>query len=121
TSVNLAASLAAAERRTLLVDVDPQGNASSGVGARPGLEEPSLYDIVAGRSSVADVLRKTEVPQLDVIPANQHLVGVELEIIDAEDRALRLRHVLEPLLEDYTYVLLDCPPSLGLLTVNALS
>lgn len=121
TSVNLAASLAAAERRTLLVDADPQGNASSGVGARPGLEELSLYDALAGRVSIQEVVRHTEVPLLDVVPTNQHLVGVELEIIDAEDRALRLRKTLAPVLDDYAYVLLDCPPSLGLLTVNALS
>lgn len=121
TSVNLAASLAAAERPTLLVDADPQGNASSGVGARPRLEELSLYDALAGRVPIRDVVRRTEVPLLDVVPTNQHLVGVELEIIDAEDRALRLRNALRPILDDYAYVLLDCPPSLGLLTVNALS
>jgi chromosome partitioning protein len=121
TSVNLAASLAAAERRTLLVDVDPQGNASSGVGARPGPDDMSLYDALAGRARLRDVVRSTDVPLLDVAPANQHLVGVELEIIDAEDRAVRLRAALEEVRDEYTYVLMDCPPSLGLLTVNALT
>lgn len=121
TSVNLAASLAAAERRVLLVDGDPQGNASSGVGARPSLEDVSLYDALAGRLSMREVVRPTDVPMLDVAPTNQHLVGVELEIIDAEDRALRLRNALATVRSDYDYILIDCPPSLGLLTVNALS
>ncbi len=121
TSVNLAASLAAAERRTLLVDVDPQANASSGVGCRPGLDDPSLYDVLAGTTTMREVVRPTEVPLLDVAPSNQHLVGVELELIDAEDRALRLRKAVASIRDTYEYVLFDCPPSLGLLTVNALS
>ena len=121
TSVNLAASLAAAEKRTLLVDTDPQGNASSGVGCRPGLDELSLYDALSAQVGIREVVRQTAVPLLDVVPTNQHLVGVELEIIDAEDRALRLRQTLADIRNDYAYILLDCPPSLGLLTVNSLT
>jgi chromosome partitioning protein len=119
TSVNLAASLATAERRTLLVDTDPQANATSGVGARR--DAPGLYDALAGRASMDEVIQKTDVPMLDVAPSSADLVGIELELIDAEDRALRVREVLEPVRERYRYIVLDCPPSLGLLTINALS
>ncbi|MEZ4442547.1 MAG: AAA family ATPase [Polyangiaceae bacterium] len=121
TSVNLAASLAAAERRTLLVDSDPQANASSGVGHRPNDVELSLYDALAEQSPLADVIVATEVEGLDLVPSTQDLVGVELELIDADDRATRLSDVLETVKDRYDYILIDCPPSLGLITVNALT
>ena len=121
TSVNLAASLATAERRTLLIDVDPQGNASSGVGAHPREVDLSLYDALAERASLDDVIQTTGVEGLDILPATQDLVGVELELIDAEDRATRLLDVIRPVVDRYDYIILDCPPSLGLLTVNALT
>jgi len=121
TSVNLAASLATAEKRTLLLDCDPQANASSGVGVRPRTVEQSLYDVLTGRLTLRQVLVTTEVAGLDVAPATQDLVGAELELIDADDRAHRLKEILAPVRDDYDYVVIDCPPSLGLLTLNALS
>jgi chromosome partitioning protein len=122
TAVNLAASVAAAERRTLLVDMDPQGNASSGVGVRPGTRERTVYDVLIGASALGDVLVDTEVPRLSLAPATQDLVAAELELVDDPKRALKLKSALEPLLEaGFDHVFIDCPPSLGLLTVNALA
>jgi chromosome partitioning protein len=123
TAVNLAASVAAAEKRTLLIDADPQGNASSGVGIRPRTVERSLYEYLIGKARLDEVIQKTAIGTLDVLPSTQDLAGAEIEFVDLPDRAERLRKALAALPSDkdgYEYVFIDCPPSLGLLTLNAL-
>lgn len=122
TAVNLAASLAAAEKRTLLVDLDPQSNASSGVDVRPGTVERSIYDALIGNASLADVILKTALPSLDLLPATQDLTAVEYELFDDASRGLHLRQLLEQApIHEYEYAIIDSPPSLGILTLNALA
>ncbi|HEX6617941.1 MAG TPA: AAA family ATPase [Gemmatimonadales bacterium] len=122
TAVNLAASLAIAERRTLLVDADPQGNATSGVGIAKLELEASLYDaVVEGRPAREVLLPVPGLPHLGVLPATQDLVGAELQLVGRTNREAALRRVLEPLQEHYDYIVVDCPPSLGLLTLNVLA
>jgi chromosome partitioning protein len=117
TAVNLAASVAAAERRALLVDLDPQGNASSGVGISPRTVA------LIGRAPLRDIVQKTELSSLMLVPSKQDLVAVEVELVDDPDRPYKLRAVLGEYLKEeaFDYVFIDCPPSLGILTVNALA
>jgi chromosome partitioning protein len=121
TAVNLAASVAAAEMRTLIVDMDPQGNASSGVGVRAGSQERTIYDCLIGRATFAEILADTPIPTLKVAPATQDLVAVELELVDEEDRAFKLKKALAKVTNNFDYIFIDCPPSLGILTLNALA
>jgi chromosome partitioning protein len=120
TAVNLAASLAAAERRTLLVDIDPQGNAGSALGVRRDDGERSIYEVLLDGIPMREAVRKTELKFLDLVPASKHLVGAELELAGAERREFRLRQAVDAIADEYEYVLVDCPPSLGLLTLNGL-
>lgn len=120
TAVNLAASLAVAERRVLLVDLDPQGNATSGVG---GHREPNAgsYAVLLGVCQATEAVRKTELEFLDLLPSDVHLAGAEVELVGAPEREFFLRRALASVAEGYAYIVIDCPPTLGLLTVNALT
>ncbi len=121
TTVNLAASLALADKKTLLMDVDPQGNSTTGLGIDRTALTASLYDVLAGTRLLQEVLCPTELPDLILVPATKDLVGAEIELVGAERREYRIKEALDPVRSDYDYVLLDCPPSLGLLTLNALT
>ncbi|MBF0462221.1 MAG: ParA family protein [Magnetococcales bacterium] len=120
TAVNLAAALAATERRVLLLDCDPQGNASTGVGLRKDGPHPSLYHFLIGQKTLDQVVRTVVSPWLQVIPSSPDLSGAEIELVTAPAREGWLRKRLKGMVDAYEFVLLDCPPSLGLLTVNGL-
>lgn len=121
TAINLAASLAAAEKRTLLVDCDAQGNATSGMGVNTdAVREKNLYHSLIGRLPLEEALVSTQIPHLDLLPANQDLVGIEVEFLQLQEREKRLRTLLRQLDRGYEYIIIDCPPSLGFLTLNAL-
>ena len=120
TSINLASSLAAAEVNTLLVDCDPQSNSSSGLGFARDPERLSTYHLLMGACSAEEALQKPELDQLWVIPSHKNLIGANLELVDAERREFRMRDALAPLRERFQFIVLDCPPALDLLTLNAL-
>jgi chromosome partitioning protein len=122
TAINLGAGLAVAEQRTLIVDMDPQGNATSGMGLDRAELAASVYDVLLDAAPVTEVRRrKVHFPFLDIVPSSQDLVGAEVELVDRQGRELVLRKALDAVRGDYDFILLDCPPSLGLLTLNTLA
>jgi len=121
TAVNLAASLAVAEQKTLLVDCDPQGNATTGIGINKLELSNTLYQGLIQHALAKDLILDTELDYLKILPSFTDLIGAEVELIGKKGREILLKNLLEPIAQDYTYILLDCPPSLGLLTVNALT
>jgi chromosome partitioning protein len=120
TAINLASSIAAAEVNTLLVDCDPQSNATSGLGLRKDPERISTYDLLMGAASAEEAVQTTELEQLWLIPSHKNLIGANLELVTAERREFRLRDALAPIRDRFQYIVLDCPPALDLLTLNSL-
>ncbi len=121
TAVNLAACIAAAEKRTLLVDTDPQANATSGTGLDRNTEGKSIYEVLLGSLPATEAIHQTQMPFLSMIPSHINLVGAEVELVPLEDRERRMKSALDPIRDMFDFILIDCPPSLGLLTLNALT
>jgi len=122
TSVNLAAALSELDKRVLIIDMDPQGNASSGLGIkRYENQENNVYQVLIGEKPIQETIQTTQMKNLDIVTANPDLVGAEIELVDMPSREYRLKSALGEVADNYDYILVDCPPSLGLLTVNSLS
>lgn len=120
-AVNLAAAIAASEMRVLLVDADPQGNATSGGGIPRGSFRKSLYHSLVLDEPVENIVQQTELPLLNILPSDRNLTGAEIELVELERREYKLQSLLEGIKEEYDFIIIDCPPSLGLLTINALT
>lgn len=121
TAMNLAGSLGVLEKKVLLIDADPQANASSGVGYNPKEIKNGIYECLIEKTTAKECILKTKSPNLDLLPANIDLVGAELELVNLEGREYRMKKILAPIRDKYDYIIIDCAPSLGLLTVNALA
>lgn len=121
TSVNLSACLAYLGKKVLLIDIDPQGNATSGVGINKGDTQYCIYDVLIDDEEIENVIKETKVENLSLVPATIQLAGAEVELVSTISREVRLKHALENVKDRYDYVIIDCPPSLGLLTINALT
>jgi chromosome partitioning protein len=120
TAINLAASLAAAEKRVLLIDNDPQANATSGVGST-SVDGKTIYEVIVGDALALDAIQPTQMPYLSILPSHINLVGAEIELVEKEDREHLLSTALKPVRDRFDFIVIDCPPSLGLLTLNALT
>ena len=120
-AINIGAYLAAAGKKTLLVDFDSQGNLSSGIGVSGAAAKPGIYELISGLAVAKDAVKKTVIPGLDLIPAGIDLSGAAVELIEQEERDFFLKKALEPIRRNYNYILIDCPPSLGVLTLNGIS
>jgi chromosome partitioning protein len=121
TAINLAACLAVAERKTLLVDIDPQANATSGIGVDHKQVKNSIYEVLLKDTRIEDAVQATQINYLDLLPSSIRLVGAEIELVNMVGREKILRQLIKPLIKKYQYFLIDCPPSLGLLTLNSLT
>lgn len=119
TSINLSSSLAAAEKKTLLIDIDPQANSSSGLGVHN--HAPSVYEVLIGELNIKDAILETFMPNLDLLPSNINLVGAEIEMVDMDNREKLFGEAIAEIRDKYDYIIIDCPPSLGLLTLNSLA
>ncbi|HEX8286440.1 MAG TPA: AAA family ATPase [Pyrinomonadaceae bacterium] len=121
TSINLAAGLAVEEKRVLLIDADPQGNATSGAGVPRVMSRKTLYHAIVVNENLENIILPTELPLLFVLPSDKNLAGAEIELVETDDREYRLKNVLKKIKNEYDYIIIDCPPSLGLLTINGLT
>ncbi len=121
TAINLASSLAIAEKKTLLIDIDPQGNSTSGVGIEKNNVDISIYEVLLGDAPIVEGIKDTELKYLQILPSNINLVGAEVELVGIANREYRLKNSLIPIKDDYEFIIVDCPPSLGLLTINTLT
>ena len=121
TAVNLSASVAVSEKKTLIIDMDAQSNTTSGFGISYNSSYDHVYHVMIGERDVREVIQHTQVPYLDIVPAHPDLIGAEVELFDTEEREYRLKKALDSLGDTYEYIFIDCPPSLGLLTINSLA